>query len=68
VVPRHDKHENDIIFPLDEYEPIYKSDDSEYIIGTNNEIDIFRKYICGDGYKSIYNISCAVIKSLQKIS
>ena len=68
VTPSHDKHENDIIFPLDEYEPIYKSDDSEYIIGTNNEIDIFRKYICVDGYKSIYDVSCAVVKSLQKIS
>ena len=26
------------------------------------------KYICGDGYKSIYDVSCAIVKSLQKIS
>ena len=44
---------------------IYKSDDSEYIIGTNNEIDIFRNYICGDGYKSIYDVSCVIVKSLK---
>ena len=69
VTPTHDEHENDMIFPLDEYEPIYKSDDSEYIEGANNEIDIFRKYICGmDGHKSIFDVSCAVVKALQKIS
>ena len=66
--PPHHKHENDIIFPLDEYEAIYKADDAEYISGTNNKIDIFSKYICRDGSQSIYNVSCAVIKSLQKIS
>jgi len=47
---------------------ILKSIYLEYVIGTNNEIDIFIKYICGDGYKSIYDVSCAIVKSLQKIS